>query len=337
MRAAIYGAGAMGTILGAYITKAGKEIDLITRNAEHVKALKEKGAHIVGSVDFTVRVNALLPEEMTGKYDVIFLMTKQRGNAQTVTFLKDYLADGGVICTTQNGLPEQSVAEVVGEENTVGCAISWGATFNGSGEAALTSSPDKLTFALGTPFGENQKVYDVKPYLDCMGKVTVESDFLGARFSKLIINSAFSSLSAISGLTFGEVAGDRRIRHYCQCLLKEGMDAAKGNGIKPAKIQGHDLVKLLGYKTKFKKAVSFALIPLAMAKHKNLVSGMCFDLQKGRECDIDYICGVISCYGKKANVATPFTDKVISIAHSIERGERQVCRDNLSELENLLK
>ena len=47
MRVAIYGAGAMGTLLGAYIASNGKQIDLITRNAGHVAALNEIGrAHV---------------------------------------------------------------------------------------------------------------------------------------------------------------------------------------------------------------------------------------------------------------------------------------------------
>ena len=97
MRCAIYGAGAMGTVLGAYIAGAGRDIDLINRNQKHIAALKEKGAHIVGTAEFTQKVNALLPSEMTGKYDVILLMTKQRDNAEIVTFLKNYLADDGAL------------------------------------------------------------------------------------------------------------------------------------------------------------------------------------------------------------------------------------------------
>jgi 2-dehydropantoate 2-reductase len=336
MRAAIYGAGAMGTVLGAYIAKAGKEIDLISRNVAHIQALKEKGAFITGSVDFNVKVTALLPEEMTGKYDVIFLMTKQAENTKTVTFLRQFLADGGVICTTQNGLPEPTVAAVVGEENCIGCAISWGATFIGEGKAALTSSTDKLTFALGSIYGQNAKTAVVVPYLECMGRVTVEDNFVGARWSKLIVNSAFSSLSAVTGETFGQVAKGHLSRKLAQAILKEGMDVAKANGVTPAKIQGHDLVKLLGYNNKIKKALSFALIPLAMKKHKNLVSGMYYDLKKGKKCDIDFVCGVVVKYGQKANVPTKVCDGVIALAHSIERGERGISKDNLKQLKTLL-
>lgn len=43
MRAAIYGAGSLGTILGAFISKNGGQIDLINHNEKHVAALREKG------------------------------------------------------------------------------------------------------------------------------------------------------------------------------------------------------------------------------------------------------------------------------------------------------
>ena len=53
MRIAIYGAGSLGTVLGAYLAKNGTEADLVNHNKAHVEALREKGAHITGTVDFT--------------------------------------------------------------------------------------------------------------------------------------------------------------------------------------------------------------------------------------------------------------------------------------------
>ncbi|MBO5305348.1 MAG: 2-dehydropantoate 2-reductase, partial [Clostridia bacterium] len=79
-RYAIYGAGSLGTVLGAYITKNGGQIDLINRNKAHVEALRQSGAKITGTVEMTVPVTALTPDEMSGQYDVILLMTKQLFN-----------------------------------------------------------------------------------------------------------------------------------------------------------------------------------------------------------------------------------------------------------------
>ena len=56
MNVAIYGAGGMGTILGAYITKAGYDIDLINRNKDHVSMLNKEGAKIIGKIEFIQKV-----------------------------------------------------------------------------------------------------------------------------------------------------------------------------------------------------------------------------------------------------------------------------------------
>lgn len=149
MKVCIYGAGSLGTVLGAYVAKSGEEIDLVNRNKAHVAALKEHGATITGTANFNVKVNAMLPEEMKEKYDIIFLMTKQLNNKEVVKMLTNFLADDGVICTMQNGLPEHSVSEIIGEDRTYGCAIGWGAQMTAPGVSELTSEPDALVFALG--------------------------------------------------------------------------------------------------------------------------------------------------------------------------------------------
>ena len=329
MRAAIYGAGAMGTVLGAYITRAGGQIDLITRNIPHVTALREYGAKIGGTVDFTVPVTALTPDDMTGEYDIIFLMTKQRDNASICEFLKGYLKEDGAICTMQNGLPEHSVAEVIGNTRTLGCAVSWGATLKGEGCAHLTSSPQKLTFSLGAHDYNNPNLKRAAELLELMGKVTIEQNFLGARWAKLAINSAFSSVSAVTGLTFGQVASSRKTKGIALSLLNEAFAVADALGVKPEKIQGHDIVKIYGCKGGVKRLFALALLPLAMKSHKDIISGMYYDLSSGRKSDIDFINGTVSRFAKKFGVSVPLNDNILKIAHEIEDGKRAVSTDNI--------
>lgn len=336
MRCAIYGAGAMGTVLGAYIAGAGRDIDLINRNQKHIAALKEKGARIVGTAEFTQKVNALLPSEMTGKYDVILLMTKQRDNAEIVTFLKNYLADDGALCTCQNGLPEPKIAEIIGADRTLGCAIAWGATFRGEGVSELTSEPSALTFSLGA-YGKGNHLQDVKQLMECMGTVAVEENFIGARWSKLLINSAFSGLSTVTGATFGEISKNKASRKVAQRIIKECIDVAKAAGIKIEPVQGHKIDKLFDYKCGLKKALSFALIPVAMKKHGRLISSMLQDLRKGKKCEIDFINGVVCEYGKKCGVPTPFNQKTVEIVRGIEEGKYSVAFENINLYGELFK
>jgi ketopantoate reductase len=130
MRAAIYGAGSLGTILGAYITKNGGKVELINRNKAHIDALRKNGAKVTGTVNFSQPVTAYTPDEMSGTYDIIFLMTKQQQNKEVVTMLKEFLATDGVIVTLQNGIPELEIGDIVGENRVLGCTVAWGAPYS---------------------------------------------------------------------------------------------------------------------------------------------------------------------------------------------------------------
>ena len=330
MRIAIYGAGSLGTILGAYISKAGVEIELINRNKAHIEALQTKGAHITGTVEFTQPVVAYTPDQMKGEYDVIFLMTKQQHNAEVVTMLKDYLAADGALVTFQNGLPEVQIAEILGEERVLGCTVAWGATLQGPGVCELTSAPDALSFSLGAISPKKNKHFDkIKQVLEHMGTVDVEENFIGTRWSKLLINASFSGMSAVLGCTFGEAAAPRESRKIVQALIKECIDVCAKGGIRIEPVQGKDIVKLLDYHNPIKKAVAYMIIPIAIRKHAKLKASMLQDIEKGKLTEVDAINGAVCDYGKKVGFPTPANDKVVEIIHKIEKGELKPSFENL--------
>lgn len=334
MRVAIYGAGSLGTILGAYISKAGEKIELINRNKAHVEALQSQGAKVVGTVEFTQPVVAYTPAEMSGEYDIIFLMTKQQHNAEVVEMLKGFLAADGVLVTFQNGLPEMQIADILGAERVLGCTVAWGATMQGPGVCELTSSPDALSFSLGAITTERHKYFDaVKALLEKMGTVDVEENFIGTRWSKLLINASFSGMSAVLGCTFGEAAAPRASRRIVQALIKECIDVCRVGGIRIEPVQGKDIVKLLDYNGGIKKAISFFIIPIAIRKHALLKASMLQDIEKGKLTEVDAINGAVSAYGRKVGFPTPMNDKVVEIIHRIERGELTPGFDNLRYFE----
>ena len=330
MRAAIYGAGSLGTILGAYITKNGGSIELINRNKAHIEALQKNGARVTGTVNFTQKVTAYTPQEMSGKYDIIFLMTKQQQNKEVVTYIKEFLAAEGVIVTLQNGIPELEISEIVGEERVLGCTVAWGATMQEPGVCELTSAPDSLSFSIGSlTTNTSHHLQNVKKLLEMMGTVEVDSNFIGSRWSKLLINSAFSGMSAVLGSTFGEAAKNKASRRIVQALIKECIDVCAAGNIKIEPVQGKDIVKLLDYKSRLKKAFSFFIIPIAIRKHAKLKASMLQDLEKNKKSEVDAINGVVSAFGRKVGVPTPMNDKVVEIIHGIEDGKLKPTFSNL--------
>jgi len=330
MRAAIYGAGSLGTILGAFITRGGGDIELINRNIKHVKALQKNGAHVTGTVDFVQKVTVYTPDQMSGKYDVIFLMTKQQHNQEVVTFLKDYLSEDGVIVTLQNGLPEPQISEIVSKDRVLGCTVAWGATMTEPGVSELTSAPDSLTFSLGY-LGDKPGNHfnEVKELLEKMGPVEVDENFIGTRWSKLLINASFSGMSAVCGSTFGQAAKDKASRKVVQAIIKECIEVCKAGDIKIEPIQGKDVVKLLDYNSPVKKAISFAIIPIAIKKHALLKASMLQDIEHGKKTEVDAINGSVCAYGRKVGVPTPCNDKVVEIIHDIEDGKLTPSFDNV--------
>ncbi len=334
---AIYGAGSLGTVLGAYITKNGGEVDLINRNRQHVAILNEKGARITGTVEMTVPVKAITPDEMEGKYDVIVLLTKQLFNKEVVTFLKDYLSEKGVIVTLQNGIPEPGIAEIIGEEHTMGCAVEWGAALVEPGVCELTSEPDSLSFHMGKMNGiTDEQFREVKALLELMCPVHEEPNLMGARWSKLLINATFSGLGTVVGGVFGDVSEDKKGKQVAIRCMKECIDVGHAAGVEFAPVQGKNIVGLFYYKGALKRAFGTLLLPVAMKKHRLIEPSMLQDLKKGKPCEIDAINGVVCEFGRKYGVKTPVNDRIVEIVKKIQAGELKADKVNFSLFDELL-
>ena len=336
-RYAIYGAGSLGTVLGAFITKNGGEIDLVNRNAAHVEALNAHGARIIGMVDMTVPVHAITPEQMAGTYDVILLLTKQLHNAEVVTMLKDRLALDGVIVTLQNGLPEPGIAEIIGENRTMGCVVEWGAGLTAPGVCTLTSEPDSLSFHMGRMAGiSDEKYAEVKALLEKMCPVHEESNLIGARWSKLLINATFSGLGTVIGGTFGDVSGSAAGRQVAIRCMKECIDVGHAAGVTFAPVQEKDITKLFDYKGAAKRFIGTLLIPIAMKKHRAIVPSMLQDIRVGKPCEVDAINGVVCQRGRKCGIPTPINDRIVQVIHEIQDGQRRAEKGNLGCFDELL-
>ena len=336
-RYAIYGAGSLGTVLGAFITKNGGQVDLINRNRAHVDALNEKGAQIKGTVEMTVPVTAITPDEMTGKYDVIVLLTKQLFNKDVVSMLKDFLTEDGVIVTLQNGIPEPGIAEIVGENHTMGCAVEWGAALVEPGVCELTSDKDSLSFHMGKMKGitdEQSKM--VKDLLQLMCPVHEEENLLGARWSKLLINATFSGLGTVVGGVFGDVSEDKEGKKIAIRCMKECIDVGHAAGVEFAPVQGKNIVGLFYYTNPIKRGFGCLLLPIAMKKHRDIEPSMLQDLKKGKPCEVDAINGVVCEFGRKHGVKTPINDRIVEIIKKIQAGELKAEKANFKLFNDLL-
>ena len=128
MRTLVWGAGAIGGTLGAYLARSGRDVTMVDIDVDHVETIARAGIRVTGPIDeFTVRVPACTPAALGGVWDEIILATKAHHTDAAVRALAPHLSDGGHVISAQNGLNELVIAAVVGPERTIGAFVNFGA------------------------------------------------------------------------------------------------------------------------------------------------------------------------------------------------------------------
>jgi len=328
----IMGAGSLGTILGAYIAKAGKDVTLIDAYEEHVKALNEKGATVVGKAQFNVPVKATVADKMEGTYDLFIYMAKQTFNEIAIPQMVAHCHKDTIICCCQNGIPEMAVAKLWPASQICGAPVGWGATFKEPGVSELTSEVSAMSFHMGSVDGNHYPwLEEVKEVLECMCPTHVSDDLMGDRWSKVLVNASFSGMSTVTGGTFGDVM-DNDIG--IECLVKIGRECVQvsdADGVAILPFAGVDLRTICSFTDKAGQLHAQEKFRTSFAPHRALVASMLQDLSHGRKCEITQIDGVVAETGDKHGIETPVTDMVIKIVTEIEQGKRTYCFENLQE------
>lgn len=134
----IWGAGAIGGTIGAYLARAGEEVHFADIVEDHVWRIDSDGLRIDGPVDvFTARAQAMLPGEVDGSYGRILLAVKAQHTAEATRALMPHLAPDGYVVSCQNGMNEPEIAAIVGAERTIGAFVNFGADWQGPGHVTF--------------------------------------------------------------------------------------------------------------------------------------------------------------------------------------------------------
>lgn len=331
-RIALMGTGSLGTILGAYITKKGYNIELIDANKAHVDALNANGAKVVGFEEFTVPVKALTPDQMEGTYDLFIYMAKQTYNDVAIPQMLAHCHDKTIICTCQNGVPEPEVVKYYPVEKVMGSPIGWGATWLEPGVSRLTSRIKDITGStLGTVTGKiTPELLEVKEIMDSMVPVTISENLMGLRWNKLLQNTTFSGMSTFIGATFGDVLDTPEALKAATYIGRETIRACEASGVKmePFHLGGDavlDFKDLFEFSSEEERVEKQKKVSAMWDKARALEASMLQDLQKGMsKTEVLAINGVVCDAGRKFGVPTPVSDIVVSVIQEKEQKKLKV-------------
>src|ERR1700682_1536486 len=218
-RIGIIGAGAIGSIVGGMLTKAGHDVTLIDQWPEHVEAMKRPGLRLSGTCgEHIVPVKALHIHEAQGirePFDAIFISVKSYDTEWATSMALAHLREpGGVVVDFQNGINDERVAAVAGRERTLGCVIVISAGMYEPGHAIRTDTTS-VGFHLGELDGrDTPRAQELARVLSDVSPTKVTTNLWGQRWSKLAVNCMGNAIAGLSGLGSAELRlepGPRRV------------------------------------------------------------------------------------------------------------------------------
>lgn len=333
MRIAVMGAGSLGTVVGALLTRGGLDVWMVDANEEHVGALNRNGARVVGEMELTQPVTAVVPGQMEGIFDLVIYQVKSTSDEAALPQVLSHLGPDSMLLTLQNGIPEEKVASFVGRERTVGGAVGWSAELIGPGISRLTSDPGQMNYEIGELDGEDTgRIRMVKSVLDNAGTASITGNLLGLRWTKLLFNVGASGASAALGATGAQLLESDKATDAVIFIMIETILTARALGIKMEPMRSMDPAILLDIVSEDLENAR-GLLRALFADFRDAKASMLQDLEKGLACEVEAINGYLSAMAAEAGVPVPVNDQVTRIIRDIQGGTLKCSFSNLDLLE----
>jgi 2-dehydropantoate 2-reductase len=332
MRFLIWGAGAIGGTMGAYLARAGHDVTVVDTVAEHVAAIERNGIRITGPIsEFTARVPAFTPDTLNGEWDTIVLATKAHHTEAAARALLPHLSAAGCVISAQNGLNELTIAEAVGAQRTVGAFVNFGADYiepgvihyGGRGAVVVGEIDGRVTPRVTA-------IRDAWAHFD--DRAVVTPNIWGYLWGK----EAYGAMLFATALTNESIADALAMPPYRPLYLevaREILAVAEARGVTPEAFDGFDPAAYLPGAPTGAAARSLDDLVAHNRRSAKTHSGIWRDLAvRKRRTEVDAQLGIVATLGKQAGVATPLTDRLVALIHDIENGVRPQSLDTLDAL-----
>lgn len=305
MRVLIWGAGAMGGTIGAYLIRAGHDVTLVDIAADHVAAMNATGLRLTGPVDeFTVRARAFTPEEVSGTWPAILLCVKAHHTAEATHALAPHLADDGYVVSIQNGLNELVIASIVGEARTIGAFVNFGADYLGPG---VIHRGNRAAVVIGELDGR------ITPRLQALhatlrdfdDRAMITTNLWGYLWGKLAYGAQLFA-TALTNESIADALALPAYRDLFIALAREVLTVATARGIVPEGFDGFDPRAFLpGVEPAVSSRSLDDMVAFNRASAKTH-SGIWRDLAvRKRRTEVDAQLGPIVTLGAEVGVPTP--------------------------------
>jgi 2-dehydropantoate 2-reductase len=333
MKLTIVGAGAIGGVCGAYLVKAGHDVTFVDVVEEHVQIINERGLTIEGiNGEFTVPARAIHPRDLQGPLDAVIIAVKALHTETAARQMLPYLAPDGYIVSLQNGLNEETIAAVVGQERTIGAHINWAADYLEPGRILHGGAG---SFYVGELDGQvTPRVRQLEATFSEFTETHVTDNIWGYLWSKHSLGS-INYFTALADADFADILDVEAHARTAIATVAESMETAARHGVR---LQSFD-----GFEPRLMRPMTATEWTLALDSLGRMVdagrhhlkrrTGIWRDLAvRKRKTEVDLRIVDLARRGRAAGVDMSLNEKLADLIHEIEDGKRAQSWENLEEL-----
>jgi 2-dehydropantoate 2-reductase len=338
LKIGIFGAGAIGSSVGADLTEAGEDVTIVDQWPAQVEALKASALRVVmPDHDLRVNVRALHVCELASDrpvFDVALLAVKSYDTAWMATLANAYLAGDGVFVGLQNGMNEETIIPIVGRDRTVASVVELSAEVYEPGLVQRDTTRQGTWFGLGELDGSHsERLERLAGLLRKSAKVTVTSNVLGAKWTKLVANSMTMGPFGLFGIKNWDAASLPGMTEISVGIGRESAAVGAALGYRLEPVFGLSPEEFAGSGD---EVLITAMRSLLAHVGKDSTTATVQDQLKGRKTEAEQITGLVVRKGEETGIPTPCNRAVLEIGREIAAGLRQMTPDNLDVLKSRL-
>jgi 2-dehydropantoate 2-reductase len=335
MSVTIFGAGAIGGIIGAFAAGAGEDVLFVDKAADHVDAMNATGLRISGSRALQIRAKAVLPGDLKGPLGLVFLAVKSQDTDAALDTIVPLAGPDTVVVSLQNGMNPPAIAKRLGAERVVGAFVSFPADWQGPGHIEQGGFGNIWIGELDGRISD--RLGWIRELLSHAVNAHVTDNVSGYLWSKQIDCSLLFA-QAVGDQTFADTFGDARYQPALTALVGEGVGVALAAGVKLESFGAFEPLKLRPRTPAEERAARDVLNRFADQTRGQIKvrSGPWRDLAvRKRPTEVDHMVGWVIAEGRRRSIAMPLNEALVRQVKELESGARQRGLHNLDELEAL--
>ncbi len=328
----IWGAGAIGGVLGAYWARAGVPVRMVDIVEEHARACSTGGLAIEGPVEkFRQVVPTATPGEVDGVWRRIVLAVKAPATEKAMTALLPHLAEDGFVLSAQNGLNERVIARMAGPERCMGAFVNYGADWLGPGRILFGNRGAVVVGEIdGKIRDRTQEMHDLLQIFEPNAELT--DDIWGYLWGKLGYGAMLFATALTPDSMTANFADPARGPALIG-LAREVMATARAEGVAPRPFNGFEPADFMPGAAEADARACLARLAEFNSKTAKTHSGIWRDLAvRKRRTEVDPQVGVVTQIAASHGVPTPLLDRLVALIHDIEDGRRPQSAETFAAL-----